>query len=337
MILAGAVPAACLALLVDGGLLLGGAQLVAPAAPSVARARRSRPVSRWSCWQPPWAPPRAHRQGAIRVGSKNFTEQIILGEILAQTIENRTPPPGRAPAEPGRHVHLRPRAALRRHRRLRRVHRHRRHRCLQESRRDRSGARLRARSPALRRGGVDAAAAAGLREHVRYPRPRRRCAPVRAADHRRRCRGSPRRGGQASATSSCSVRDGYPGLAAQYGLRFAGAPRAMDLSLIYRALAQSAGGSHRRRRHQRPDLPPTIWPCSRDNRHYFPPYDAAPVVRRETLLRYPDVRAALERSGRADHDRRHAPPQLCCRRRSDGIRSWWSRDFLARLEREQPA
>src|SRR5207244_6997099 len=32
-----------------------------------------------------------------------------------------------------------------------------------------------------------------------------------------------------------------------------------------------------------------------DNRHYFPPYDAAPVARSETLLRYPQVRAALER------------------------------------------
>jgi glycine betaine/choline ABC-type transport system substrate-binding protein len=32
-----------------------------------------------------------------------------------------------------------------------------------------------------------------------------------------------------------------------------------------------------------------------DNRHYFPPYDAVPVARAETLLRYPQVRTALER------------------------------------------
>lgn len=32
-----------------------------------------------------------------------------------------------------------------------------------------------------------------------------------------------------------------------------------------------------------------------DNRHYFPPYDAAAVARAETLLRYPRVRAAVER------------------------------------------
>ena len=30
------------------------------------------------------------RSGAIVVGSKNFTEQVILGEIVAQHIESRT-------------------------------------------------------------------------------------------------------------------------------------------------------------------------------------------------------------------------------------------------------
>ena len=38
-----------------------------------------------------------------------------------------------------------------------------------------------------------------------------------------------------------------------------------------------------------------------DNRTYFPPYDAAPVVRAPTLLRYPEVRRALDRlAGRVD-------------------------------------
>jgi glycine betaine/choline ABC-type transport system substrate-binding protein len=31
-----------------------------------------------------------------------------------------------------------------------------------------------------------------------------------------------------------------------------------------------------------------------DNRRYFPPYDAVPVARASTLLRYPQVRAAIE-------------------------------------------
>ena len=47
--------------------------------------------------------------------------------------------------------------------------------------------------------------------------------------------------------------DGYPGLIADVRLRFGGAPRAMDLSLIYKALARRAGRRHRGRCHQRAD------------------------------------------------------------------------------------
>jgi glycine betaine/choline ABC-type transport system substrate-binding protein len=40
-----------------------------------------------------------------------------------------------------------------------------------------------------------------------------------------------------------------------------------------------------------------------DNRHYFPPYDAAAVARAEMLLRYPAARVALERlAGRIQAD-----------------------------------
>ena len=49
--------------------------------------------------------------GAIVVGSKNFTEQLILGEIVAQTIERETGLPVRAAAESRRHADLRSRAA----------------------------------------------------------------------------------------------------------------------------------------------------------------------------------------------------------------------------------
>jgi glycine betaine/choline ABC-type transport system substrate-binding protein len=87
--------------------------------------------------------------------------------------------------------------------------------------------------------------------------------------------------------------DGFRGLAQAYQLRFAGPPRVMDLTLTYRALAArqvdvvagdaTAGliqGLHLRQ--------------LEDDRHYFPPYDAAPVARAETLLRHPEVRRALE-------------------------------------------
>jgi glycine betaine/choline ABC-type transport system substrate-binding protein len=92
--------------------------------------------------------------------------------------------------------------------------------------------------------------------------------------------------------------DGYPGLAKTYGLRFPAPPRVMDLTLSYRALASGQvdmiAGDATAGLIKGLDLFQL-----EDNRHYFPPYDAAAVARAETLLRYPKVRAALERlSGR---------------------------------------
>ena len=88
--------------------------------------------------------------------------------------------------------------------------------------------------------------------------------------------------------------DGFPGLAATYGLRFAAPPRVMDLTLTYRALAAGQvdliAGDATAGLIEGLDLTHL-----EDNRRYFPPYDAAPVARSETLLRYPAVRAALER------------------------------------------
>ena len=87
--------------------------------------------------------------------------------------------------------------------------------------------------------------------------------------------------------------DGYPGLVQIYGLRFGRAPRAMDLSLIYRALATHQvdliAGDATSGLIAAYDLV-----MLRDDRRYFPPYDAATVARTATLLRYPRVRAALE-------------------------------------------
>jgi osmoprotectant transport system substrate-binding protein len=87
--------------------------------------------------------------------------------------------------------------------------------------------------------------------------------------------------------------DGYPGLAAKYGLHFAGEPTIMDLGLMYRALLGKqvdivAGNSTDGILAAR-DL--TIM---EDDRHYFPPYEAVPVVRHQTLEQHPEVRAAIE-------------------------------------------
>jgi osmoprotectant transport system substrate-binding protein len=86
--------------------------------------------------------------------------------------------------------------------------------------------------------------------------------------------------------------DGYKGLAARYGLKFAEAPRVMDLGLLYRALQNNqvdlVAGSNTDGLIAALDLV-----VLEDDLHYFPPYDAVPIVRRETLERHPEVATAL--------------------------------------------
>jgi glycine betaine/choline ABC-type transport system substrate-binding protein len=96
--------------------------------------------------------------------------------------------------------------------------------------------------------------------------------------------------------------DGFPGLAKTYGLRFPDPPRVMDLTLSYRALASGQvdliAGDATAGLIKGLDLAPL-----EDSRHYFPPYDAAAVARSEMLLRYPQVRVAIEKlSGKISAD-----------------------------------
>lgn len=90
--------------------------------------------------------------------------------------------------------------------------------------------------------------------------------------------------------------DGLPGLRRTYGLEFGAAPRAMELGLVYRALAEGeidvTAGNSTDGRIDALDLA-----VLRDDRSYFPPYDAAPVVRRELLRRHPRLEASLDRLG----------------------------------------
>jgi glycine betaine/choline ABC-type transport system substrate-binding protein len=94
--------------------------------------------------------------------------------------------------------------------------------------------------------------------------------------------------------------DGFPGLARTYGLRFASPPTAMDLGLTYRALAEGkidviAGNS------TDGQLDALHLVALADDRHYFPPYEAAPVVRGVVLQRHPEVgRALAELAGKID-------------------------------------
>ena len=94
--------------------------------------------------------------------------------------------------------------------------------------------------------------------------------------------------------------DGFAGLARVYGLRFAAPPLAMDLGLTYRALADGkvdviAGNS------TDGQIDALHLVVLEDDRHYFPPYEAAPVARAALLDRHPEVRRALaELAGKID-------------------------------------
>ena len=90
--------------------------------------------------------------------------------------------------------------------------------------------------------------------------------------------------------------DGFAGLASVYGLKFSQPPTAMDLGLTYRALAEGRvdviAGNSTDGRIAKLDLIALT-----DDRGYFPPYQAAPVVRAPILERYPAVAAALAELG----------------------------------------
>ena len=83
-------------------------------------------------------------------------------------------------------------------------------------------------------------------------------------------------------------QDGYPGLVARYGLSFAREPKTMDLGLLYHALR---GGQIDVAVGNSTDGLIAAWNLRilEDDLRYFPPYDAAPVVRVETLQRHPEL------------------------------------------------
>ena len=90
--------------------------------------------------------------------------------------------------------------------------------------------------------------------------------------------------------------DGYPGLVKTYNLRFPSEPRVMDLGLTYKAVAGHqvdliAGNS----------TDGLIGALGlvvlEDDKHYFPPYDAVPLVREAVITKHPEIREALRALG----------------------------------------
>jgi len=290
VILAGAVPAAALALAVDAGLLWVERQLSARRRTASRRAAIAAAAAVLLVF--PLAAAAGRSGGAIVVGSKNFTEQVILGELLAQTIERDT--------------------------------------GLGVRRRLNLGGTLIC-DRALLTGDVDVyveytgtALTAVFHQQVKtdgravfeevrdqYSRSGRTVLPplgfdntfailVRGSDARRL--GLKTIGDAVPEARTWRAGfgyeflerpDGYPGLASAYGLRFAAPPRVMDLALSYRALSTGQvdliAGDATAGLIGALDLVQL-----QDDRHYFPPYDAVPVARAATLLKYPQVRTALE-------------------------------------------
>jgi len=87
--------------------------------------------------------------------------------------------------------------------------------------------------------------------------------------------------------------DGYKGLAATYNLHFAASPRIMDLGLLTRALKDKqidliAGNATDGL------IPALDLFVLEDDKHYFPPYEAVPIIRQQTLTLHPELKPALD-------------------------------------------
>jgi osmoprotectant transport system substrate-binding protein len=87
--------------------------------------------------------------------------------------------------------------------------------------------------------------------------------------------------------------DGFPGLAKTYNFQFSKPPQIMDLGLMYRALIQKQvdmiAAASTDGQIARLDLV-----ILQDDKHYFPPYEAVPIVRAETLKKNPQLRSVIE-------------------------------------------
>jgi osmoprotectant transport system permease protein len=289
VILVGAIPAALLALTFDAMLAIAG-RVANPRHRSRAAAIPLIALLALVAGGALWAAGSGARHDAI-VGSKNFTEQIVLGEIVAQVMERQ-----------GINV---------------------------ERRFNLGGTAI--AHQALISGGIDAYveysgtsltaifdlppstdadrvfsqvreryAALGITTLPRLGFNNTFAILVRAADAARlglRTIGDLNRfdGARAGFGYEFLERpDGLKGLSASYGLRFAGQPRTMDLNLIYRAAAAkeidvTAGDM------TSGQIAALNLVVLEDDHHYFPVYEAVPVVRAGLLLEHPRLIEAFRR------------------------------------------
>lgn len=246
------------------------------------------------------------RENRIVVGSKNFTEQLVLGELIAQQIENKT----RLPVE--RRFYLAGTYIC--------------HQAILAGRIDiypeYTGTALTAilkETPGAERNDVyermktEYEKKYGLAVAAPFGFDDTFAIEIRGEDARRL---GLKTISQAAAYAPhwragfgyefMERPDGYKGWAATYGLHFAEPPRVMDLGLIDRALQNKqvdliAGN-------MTDGLIPALdLFVLEDDRHYFPPYEAVPVIRRETIARHPElVEALAELAGKISNEKMRA-------------------------------
>jgi glycine betaine/choline ABC-type transport system substrate-binding protein len=94
--------------------------------------------------------------------------------------------------------------------------------------------------------------------------------------------------------------DGYPGLIKHYGWELGKKPKGMDPGLMYKAIAEGdvdliCGFATDGR------IPAFDLVMLEDDKRFFPPYYAAPVVRSDTLGNYPELENILSKlAGKID-------------------------------------
>ena len=293
MILAGAIPAAVLALAADA--LLGWAER------RLSKVGRSASRRRWPwiaaaaaalaltifAWRP------AAGTNTIVIGSKNFSEQVILGELLAQALERDTS------LRVVRRLNLGGTFICDQALRAGEIDLYPEYTGTaltaifkQPVQHDRAAVTSSTRD-LYARAGITAAAPLGFNNTFAIVVRQRDAQALglktigdlsRTADRWRAGFGP----------EFLQREDGYKGLVSTYGLRFREEPRVMDLTLMYRALASGqvdviAGDATSGL------IDALGLAVLEDDRGYFPPYDAVPLVRSAVLLRHPEIGAALQR------------------------------------------
>jgi osmoprotectant transport system permease protein len=285
LILAGAIPSALMAVGADG--LLGAVERSRrPGRAGAALAAFVAALALFAGW-----PGRSVGRSAVVVGSKNFTEQVILGEILSALLESRGFPVERRLNLGGTsicHEALRsgrldayveytgtaltdilkmgttadPRIALER---------------VQEGYR---GLGLRLGAPL----GFDDTFALVVRRGFAKNRGVNRISDLAPLARTLRV---------GLFGEFLERADGMAGLLKAYGLELRVPPREMDLGLLYAALVQDqvdvVVGNSTDGLISRLDLVGL-----EDDRHFFPPYDAVPVTSEGSLVRHPGLLSALD-------------------------------------------